>query len=159
MISAVSMVELSFTGVLCHAGAGLGSATACISSSVVGQSRGWDRCAAGAAGTFLGFWSAPRVEWRGLHMSSVRSMIARLLDGVGSVFVSSQVRSMISCGDGAAGSVSCPVGSLCYGGTVAESKREKGTSPAKENRGKDPSACPRGPVALSSGISLPWQHS
>lgn len=77
-------------------------------------------------------------------MSSVRSMTARLLDGLGSVFVSSQVRSMISCGDRAAVSVSCPARSLCYGGTVAPVQEgKKGTSPGRENRGKDPSA--RGP--------------
>lgn len=51
-------------------------------------------------------------------MSSVRSMKARLLDAVGSEFASSQVKSMISCGDRAAVSMSCPARSPCYGGTV-----------------------------------------
>lgn len=51
MVSAVTMVELSFSEVLCDAGAGLGSGTACVSA--VGQSWAWDVCAAGAA--FLEF--------------------------------------------------------------------------------------------------------
>lgn len=128
MVSAVTVVELSFTGVLCDASAGLSSATACISSAV-GQSWGWDVCAAGAV--FLGFWAAPRVEWRRLHMSSVRSMMGRLLDGVGSVFASSQVRSMISCGDRATVSRSYPARSLCYGGPVASAQEGKGHQPRK----------------------------
>lgn len=53
MVSAVTMVELSFSEVLCDAGAGLGSGTACVSFSAEGQSLGWDLCAAGAA--FLEF--------------------------------------------------------------------------------------------------------
>lgn len=53
VVSAVTMVELSFSEVLCDAGAGLGSGTACVSFSAVGQSWGWDVCAAGAA--FLEF--------------------------------------------------------------------------------------------------------
>lgn len=124
VVSAVTMVGLSFTGVLCDAGTGLSSATACISSFTVGLSWDWDVCAAEAA--FLGFRAARGVEWRGLHMSSVRSMMARLLDGVGSVFVSSQVKSMISCGVGAAMSMTCPARSLCYSGTVASVQEGKG---------------------------------
>lgn len=53
MVSAVTMLELSFTEVLCDAGSGLSSGTACISFSAVGQSWEWDVCAAGAA--FLEF--------------------------------------------------------------------------------------------------------
>lgn len=64
-------------------------------------------------------------------MSSVRSMMARLLDGVGSVFASSQVRSMISCGDRAAASMSCPARSLCYGGTVVPVQERKEHQPRK----------------------------
>lgn len=129
MSSAVAVVELSFTRVLCDAGAGFGSAAACVSSAV-GRSWGWDMNAAGAV--FLRFWVAPRVEWRGAHMSLVRSMVSRLFNSFGFEFVSSQVRSMMSsCGDRAAVSMFYPARSLFYSGTIAPVQEGNGYQPRK----------------------------
>lgn len=126
--SAVSVVALGSAGAPCQGAAGLGPAIDSVSCFVVEQTWGWGVCAAGVAGTCLGSWSAQLVVWGGLHVSSVRSMMVKLLHGAGSVLVSSQVRSMISCGDRGANAVSdggtwvpwsFSARDLCYGGTVA----------------------------------------
>lgn len=126
-LSAVSMVAPDSTGALCEGAAGLSPNVASVSCVVVEQRWGHDVCAAGAAGACPGSWSAQLVVWgglwEGLHVSSVRSMMLRLLHGAGSVLVSSQVRSIISCGDRRASAVT---DNDAYGGTVAPAKGGKG---------------------------------
>jgi len=122
LLSAVSVVALGSMGTPCWGAAGLGLAVASVSCFVVEQRRGWDVCAAGVAGAGPGSWSAQPMVWGGLHVSSVRSMTARVLHGAGSVLTSSQVKSMISCGDRGASAISnsgtwapwsCPARDLC----------------------------------------------
>lgn len=114
-LSAMSVVALGSVGASCEGAAGLGPDVASVSCFVVEQSWGWDVCAAGAAGACPGPRSAQPVVG-GLHVSSVRSMMVRLLHGDGSVLVSSQVRSIISCGDRRASAVSDGVSVLpCQG--------------------------------------------
>lgn len=151
-LSAVSMVALGSGGVLSLGAAGF-SPAAVSACTEVEQSWGQDVSAAGAAGTCPRSWAAPLVVWGGLHVSSVRSMMVRLLHGAASVLVSSQVRSMISCGDRGASAVSdggnwvlqsFAVRSFCYGGTVILAHRGKGAywhQPRKRNQGQRPH-CP-----------------
>lgn len=95
-VPAVSAAAQGYAGASCWGAAGLSPSAPSVSCFVVKQSLGWDACPAGPAGSP----SAQSVGGGGLHVSSfVRSMTVMLLHGVASVLVSSQVRSMISCGD------------------------------------------------------------
>lgn len=179
-LSALSVVALGSVGVPSLGDAGFSPAVVSAFSTVVEQSWGRDVSAAEAAGACPGSWAAPPVVRGGLHVSSVRSMMVRLLHGAASVLVSSQVRSMISCGDRGASAVSdggngvlrsFSARSFCYGGTVIPAHGGKGAhwhQPRKRNQGQRPQGgvlpgqgdeAAGWAAILSSSVSLPQQHS